>query len=187
MFQIDLANPGDQPAIDALLDAAFGPGRAAKICYRYREGRSAVPGLSFVARDAGGGLVATIAHWSVTIGAPGRPALLLGPLAVAADRRGSGVGSAMMRHALAAAAEAGHRVVTLVGDAAYYRRFGFVAASDHGVAMPFENPARVQLLALADGALDGIGGVILPADAPAVPAPGRIRARGGDRWARRFA
>ena len=37
-----------------------------------------------------------------------------------------------MRHALAAAARRGHRAVLLVGDAAYYGRFGFSAERTDG-------------------------------------------------------
>ena len=51
---------------------------------------------------------------------PDRPALLLGPLAVAPDRRSRGIGSTLMRHALREAARRGHGAVLLVGDAPYY-------------------------------------------------------------------
>ena len=52
---------------------------------RLREGRLPADGLSFVAVE-GGRLVGTVRLWHVTAG-PGRPALLLGPLAVASGLR----------------------------------------------------------------------------------------------------
>ena len=40
----------------------------------------------------------------------------------------AGIGSALMRHAVAEAARLGHGAILLVGDAPYYGRFGFSAA-----------------------------------------------------------
>ena len=68
----------------------------------------------------------------------------------------AGVGSALMRAVLAAAGEGGETLVCLVGDPAYYGRFGFTAASGLGVASP--EPAwgaYFQALALAPGAPRG--------------------------------
>ena len=68
--------------------------------------------------------------------AGGAPALGLGPISVAPERQRAGIGSALM-HAVVAAAEArGERLVCLLGDPAYYGRFGFVAAAGLGVAAP---------------------------------------------------
>ncbi len=55
------------------------------------------------------------------------PALLLGPLAVAPDHKGAGIGSALMRHAIEEAKRLEHGAILLVGDAPYYARFGFSA------------------------------------------------------------
>src|SRR5258708_6102441 len=100
---------------ETLLDEAFGEGRFAKAAERLREGRRPAEGLSFAAR-AGKRIVGTVRLWNVTAG-PGRPALLLGPLAVAEDFRNRGIGSNLMRHALEQARRRGHAAVLLVGDA----------------------------------------------------------------------
>ena len=110
---------------EALLDLAYGPGRFAKPSERLRAGRKPARGLSFVAVEDGR-IVGTVRLWEVSAG-PDRPALLLGPLAVDPSHRNQGIGSALMRHALRAAARGGHRAVLLAGDAAYYGRFGFSA------------------------------------------------------------
>ena len=68
-------------AREALLDPAYGPARFTKPSERLREGRLPADGLSFVAIEDGR-VVGTVRLWDVAAG-PGRPALLLGPLAVA--------------------------------------------------------------------------------------------------------
>ncbi|QKV78373.1 GNAT family N-acetyltransferase [Amycolatopsis sp. Hca4] len=60
----------------------------------------------------------------------------LGPLGVLPAHQKSGVGSALV-HAVVAAADAlGHGVVVLLGNPAYYSRFGFVTASDLSITAP---------------------------------------------------
>jgi predicted N-acetyltransferase YhbS len=159
---------------EALLDRAFGCERRRKASERIREGRLPAEGLALVARD-GDRLVGTVRLWPVEAG-DRRPALLLGPLAVDESARGEGVGAALVRIALARAVALGHRAVILVGDEAYYRRFGFSAAPAAGLAMPgpFERH-RLLAVELDPGALAGASGVIrpagLPADAHAEPRP----------------
>ncbi|HVJ53324.1 MAG TPA: N-acetyltransferase [Aliidongia sp.] len=146
MIDIALEQPTDLPAIESLLDAAFGPNRRSKISYSYRQGIERIEPLCMIARE-GGQIVGTIRYWPIVIGRV--PALLLGPIAIRADRRGDGLGGLLMRTSLARAAELGHRTVLLVGDEPYYGRFGFRHASEHGIVMPMENPARVLVLSLA--------------------------------------
>jgi predicted N-acetyltransferase YhbS len=88
-------------------------------------------------------------------------ALLLGPLAVDPSLKSAGIGSALMKHAIAEARRLGHRAILLVGDAPYYKRFGFSAEKTATLAMPgpYERH-RFLAVELADGALDGATGVI---------------------------
>ena len=92
---------------------------------------------------------------------PGRPALLLGPLAVHPDHRNRGIGSALVCRALTRARLGGYRAVLLVGDAAYYSRFGFTAEQTGGLWMPgrFERD-RLLALELRPDALAGARGLI---------------------------
>lgn len=110
-------------ARERLLDAAFGQSRFAKTSERLREGRLPAQGLAFSALDDGK-LIGTLRLWNVSAG-PGRAALLLGPLAVASERRSEGLGARMMWHAIGHAQYRGHKAILLVGDAPYYSRFGF--------------------------------------------------------------
>jgi predicted N-acetyltransferase YhbS len=149
----------DISARERLLDAAFGPARFAKASERLREGRFPADGLSFAAVEDGR-LIGTARLWNVSAGV-GRPALLLGPLAVAEEARGRGVGAALMRRALREARRLGHQAVLLVGDAPYYGRFGFSAEKAAGLRLPgpFE-PHRFLALELKAGALDGVRGLV---------------------------
>src|ERR1700759_1423455 len=112
----------DVVAREALLDACFGENRHARTCQRLRDGRAPADGLALSA-VARGKLVGTVRMWHVSAG--GIPAPVLGPLAVVSAFRKLGAGAALMDHALAAARARGHRAVLLLGDAAYYERFGF--------------------------------------------------------------
>ena len=154
----------DVDAREALLDAAFGPARLLKTCERLREGR--LPALALVAVREGA-LVGTVRLWNVSAG-PGRPALMLGPLAVDASARSEGVGGKLMRASLSLAAVTGHEAVLLVGDAPYYERFGFSAELTCGLWMPGPvERERFLGLELTPGALAGARGLVSPTGAPA--------------------
>ncbi len=140
MVNIREEKASDAAAREALLDAAYGPARFAKTSERLREGREPARGLSLVAVDCGQ-IVGTVRLWHVTAGTA-QPALLLGPLAVHPDHRCRGVGSALVCRAIARARLAGHGVILLIGDAAYYGRFGFTAGQTGGLRMPGRSRAR---------------------------------------------
>jgi predicted N-acetyltransferase YhbS len=165
MVTIRHERAGDILAREALLDAAFGADRSEKTSERLREDRLPAGGLSFVATEQGR-IVGTVRLWHIQAG-PGRPALLLGPLAVDAGCRKRGIGSALMRRALREARRLGHRVVLLVGDAPFYARFGFSALKTGLLRLPGPFEAqRLLALELAEGALDGAHGLIGATGAP---------------------
>lgn len=108
------------------------PGEAVLVGW-LRDDAGWIPGLSLVAVEDGlvvGHVVATRA----SVG--GRPVLGLGPLSVRPDRQGSGIGSALMHAVLGAAEARGESLVGLLGEPAYYSRFGFVPAALAGVIGP---------------------------------------------------
>jgi predicted N-acetyltransferase YhbS len=154
---------------EALLDDVLGEARFTKTSARLREHRLSAEGLSFVAR-ARRRVVGSVQLWNVSAG-PRRPALLLGPLAVASDCRNRGIGTALVRRALSDAREREHRAVLLVGDDAYYSRFGFASEKTQALWLPGPHE-RHRLLAveLAAGALDGAHGLVY-ATSRIVPKP----------------
>lgn len=167
MIVIGAEAPAEAGAREVLLDRAMGPDRFLKSSERLREGRLPAAGLALVARDEGG-LIGTVRLWNVAAGRC--DALLLGPLAVAPERQGEGLGGKLMRAALNRAAMLGHRAVILVGDAAYYGRFGFETALTTRLLMPGPvDRRRFLALEFAAGALDGAAGLLVPTGDFAAP------------------
>jgi predicted N-acetyltransferase YhbS len=157
---------GDAAAREALLDRAFGPGRHLKTSARLRVGRLPAEGLSLAAREAmSERLVGSVRLWAVALGGAaegdGRGALMLGPLGVDPDAQGFGIGSKLMRRAIAEATFRGHAAVILVGDPDYYARFGFSGhlTADLRLPGPVEQ-RRFLALELRSGALLGAAGLV---------------------------
>ena len=180
MINIREEKASDAAPREALLDAAYGQARFAKTSERLREGRQPALGLSLVAVDCGQ-IVGTVRLWHVTAG-PVRPALLLGPLAVHPRHRCRGIGSALVRRVIASARLADHRAILLIGDAAYYGRFGFTAAQTGRLWMPgqFERE-RLLGLELRPGALTGARGLIAATGEPTTTRDLILARRGGRR------
>jgi predicted N-acetyltransferase YhbS len=169
-FVIRAERASDVVAREALLDACFGANRQTRTCQRLRDGRAPAEGLALSAVRQGR-LVGTLRLWHVSVG--GVPALVLGPLAIDPSCRALGLGAALMTCALATAKARGHGAVILLGDAAYYARFGFSALQTGEISLPgpFERE-RLLGLELRDGALDGVSGMIV---ATGAQAPFRIK------------
>jgi predicted N-acetyltransferase YhbS len=148
--------PADAAEVDALIAAAFGPGRLAKTAERLREGNHPLLGLSAVARQDGR-VIGCSRLWPIHIG--DRPAILLGPFAVDATSRSAGLGATMIAWCCDRAAAAGHDLVLLVGDAAYFDKLGFESAMDCELPGPV-NRRRVLVKALKPGAADGLAGAV---------------------------
>jgi len=137
--------PDDVPAIRAVTAAAFAglpysmppleddgaPGEATLVG-RLRADPGWIPGLSLVAVDDD-----VIGHAVCTRGyVDAVPALGLGPVSVRPDRQGEGIGSALVRALLDLADARGEPLVALLGEPAYYSRFGFAAAAGQGIEAP---------------------------------------------------
>ncbi|WP_321340804.1 N-acetyltransferase [Breoghania sp.] len=173
---IDLVDeaPWHVPAREGLLDRVFGQARYEKPSERLREGR--LPEIAISAM-MGGDLVGTVRLWRA-VTADGRPALLLGPLAVSPELQGVGLGGRLMRAALNRAAVGGHEAVILVGDPGYYARFGFTADHTGALGMPGRyEQRRLLALELVENALAGSWGTLaaaapLASVAPTAPALG---------------
>ena len=131
--------PNDAPAIAAVTTAAFAQGPEApepvetSLLARLRTDEGWLPALSLVAVDEG----AVIGHVVCTRGyVGGTPALGLGPIGVRPDHQRRGVGHALMHAVLGAADATDEPLVALLGDPAFYGRFGFVTASELEIAAP---------------------------------------------------
>lgn len=157
---VEAERPEDGPAIERLTARAFGPGRHAKTAYRLRERAAPDFALSRVAR-VGTMLVGALRATPVRVGAA--PALLIGPVTVDPTFQNRGIGAAMMTATLAAARAGGQGLALLVGDLAYYGRFGFRRAPPGEIILPGPvDPARVLVATLSEGAEGAAKGPVRP-------------------------
>jgi predicted N-acetyltransferase YhbS len=159
MITLRHERPADIAAREVLLNEAFGDTRTRKTSERLREGRLPADGLSLIAAD-GKRVVGTARLWHIAC-ASGHTALMLGPVAVAADCRSRGIGAALVRRSLRDARRLGHGAVLLVGDAPYYGRFGFSNEKTGAVRLPgpFERD-RLLAIELKPCALDEARGLV---------------------------
>jgi len=155
--QLTTETQADWWEVEALYDLCFAPGREMLSSYRLRDGVEPVTDLCLVARDDDGTLGAAIRFWPVKV--TNHKVLLLGPIAVHPTRQGEGLGAWLMRESLDRAENHGWSRVLLVGDAPYYKKFGFGQLANV-IMPPPTNPARVLGLALKVGAWDGVIGPV---------------------------
>jgi putative acetyltransferase len=155
--------PADAGSIRAVITAAFTlpgpPGAAppeATLVDELRAGPAWLPPLSLVACAPGGDIVG---HVLCTRGQlDGQPALGLAPLSVHPGHQRRGVGSALMHAVLGAADALGEPLAALLGDPAYYARFGFVPARDYRIRPPvpgWEPHFQVRALTAYQDSLSG--------------------------------
>jgi predicted N-acetyltransferase YhbS len=131
----------DTSVIRAITAAAFArPGQPgedppeARLVDELRASPAWIAPLSLVAATPAG---TVIGHVLCTRGHVGQaPVLALGPLTVRPDTQRRGVGSALMHAVLGAADALGEPLVALLGDPAYYRRFGFRPSTDYQITPP---------------------------------------------------
>lgn len=158
----------DYAKMDALAAIAFGPGRYTRTAFRLREGVAPENALCFVATQnneqdsasvgAGEELVGSVRLTRILVG--GAECLILGPLISNPELRRIGIGRELMNRALHAAKKDGHKYVILVGDMAYYQRFGFKHIKHGKVTLPGPVDAhRLLGLELQDGAAEHYSGI----------------------------
>ena len=147
---------GEEREIHQLIEAAFGSaehssGTEARIVDALRSA-GALP-VSLVADD--GGIAGHVAFSPVTIGGRDMGWFGLGPVAVLPDRQGRGIGAALIETGLARLREMGAGGCVVLGEPAYYGRFGFRA--EPGLRYSGAPPEYFQALSLGD---DGPAGEV---------------------------
>ncbi|EEP72502.1 GCN5 N-acetyltransferase [Micromonospora sp. ATCC 39149] len=135
--------PADTAPVRRVLTAAFARPDVAtppevRLVEDLRGTDAWIPELAMVA-EYGGEVVgyALLTRVQVRDDDQPAPALALGPVAVAPHRQRIGHGTAVVQAALDAATELGERLVVVLGDPAYYRRFGFTRADRMGLTSPW--------------------------------------------------
>lgn len=134
-----LTSPDDGPAIEALYPKAFPDEDLLPVVTELLQHKSRILSLAAI---AGPELVGHVIFTSCSV-AGGREAVaLLAPLAVAPSWQRQGVGSALVRDGLRRLEGDGVAGVCVLGDPAYYGRFGFGPERD--VAPPYPLPQAWQ-------------------------------------------
>lgn len=155
--EIRLETDADRAAVRAIVTAAFGQSGEADLVDQLRAGSE--PCLMLVA-ELDGEVAGHVCFSPVRVG--GREFAGLAPVAVAPDVQRRGIGSALIRAGLERCLERGWAAVFLVGDPAYYSRFGFALATPRGFSYgePYFD-RHLQVVELREGALRGLAGRVL--------------------------
>ena len=137
VYNIVLEQERHQGGVRALLARAFGPTRMQRAIYRLREGVPPDPALCFVMLNSGGQVLGVVRNYRVRVGDYPKPALLLGPIAVAHSHEKMGLAARLIQHSVEQSKAAGFDVIYLVGDPNYYGEMGFHATT--AVQIEIEN------------------------------------------------
>lgn len=142
--------PADADAVRALLAAAFPtPAEATLVDALRAAGRLAVSLVAAV----DGQIVGHVAFSPMTLAglngaAPAAPLLGLAPLAVRDGFRRRGIGAMLVERGIAACVAARAAAVFVLGDPAYYARFGFRPAAAAGFRSVYPAADAFQVLLL---------------------------------------
>jgi putative acetyltransferase len=129
----------DHEAIRKLHLTSFpGPGEADLVDRLRRDGDAVISLAAIEGRVLSGHVVFS------KMAAPFR-ALGLGPVAVLPDRRRRGIAAALIQEGLKRASCEGWAGIFVLGDANYYRRFGFEAKHADGFESPYAGPHFMAL------------------------------------------
>ena len=162
MLGIRAETAADFPAVREVNRLAFARDGEADLVDALRATDGYIPELSRVA-VVDGRIVGHILFTRIGIVTAGGvvPTLALAPMAVLPEHQNRGIGSALVRDGLETCRRLGHGSVIVLGDPAYYPRFGFVPARPRGIAAPFPAPDEAfMVIELVPGALDGVQGTV---------------------------
>ncbi len=138
--------PADADAVRSVVVAAFANPAHGRLVDELRAEPSYRADRALVAVDGDrvvGFVLVTDSPLTAEDGSTGRIATL-SPVAVAPDRQGEGIGSALVDAVVARCAADGEPAVALEGDPAFYGRLGFEPAAPHGLVLPLPAWARPE-------------------------------------------
>lgn len=134
-LEIRESEPDDASSIERLYPDAFPDEDLLPLVAELLEAQSTVLSLVGIVDKA---LVGHVIFTTCELAGTTDRVTLLGPLAVAPARQRRGIGTALVREGLRHLKNAGTEWVFVLGDPAYYGRFGF--GRDDGVSPPYPLP-----------------------------------------------
>jgi len=156
MLSIRPEQSSDVPAIRAIHVTSFPTDAEARLVDRLREAGNL--SISLVA-EVHGDAVGHVAFSLVRVSS-GRVGAGLAPVAVLPAHRRQGIAALLVRAGLAACRSADLRWAAVLGDPAYYSRFGFQPASDFGLSDEYGGGTAFQVIALVPGAVPSNDGLV---------------------------
>lgn len=156
MIEIHPEQPRDTQAIRRVVEACFPSPAEAGLVESLREAGALA--VSLIARH-GDRVVGHVAFSPVAV-AHGPHGVGLAPLSVMEGFRRQGIGAALTRAGLRACCEAGWGWAVVLGEPAYYQRFGFAAAARFGLTSLYDAGDAFQAMELLPGGLPRDGGLV---------------------------
>ena len=128
-------------------DAAFGQADEGSIVDRLRGTADWIEGGSLVAVELAGKVLGhlLLSRGVLVEGGAERSVWMVGPVAVLPEWQSRGIGSSLMKSAIALTVECGVPLLLLLGHADYYPRFGFESARCLGIEPPQPWPDETWL------------------------------------------
>lgn len=149
------ALPADLPSIVNVNQQAFSsPGEARLVELLHERSKATVSLLA----ELDGQVVGHVLFSPIRFDPP-QPDLKsvgLAPMAVLPAYQRQGIGSQLARAGIQACRAAGLQAIVVLGDPAYYGRFGFQRASDFGLGNEYQVQDEFMVMELQVGALQGV-------------------------------
>ena len=158
-MQIRDETAADREAIHRLNASAFDTPAEARLVDRLRADGEVAVSLVAVLADA---VVGQILFSGVSLGADAGVKIVgLAPMAVAAEYRRRGIGSALVEAGLQRCSDTGYDAVVVLGEPSFYSRFGFRPAGEFGLGSEYDVAAEYFMAVdLRPESLREAGGVV---------------------------
>lgn len=159
---------GDHDKVFVLVEKAFrgiehSDNREHFLVERLRRSDAFIPELSLVA-EVDSEIVGHILLTKIQVKNENNSfdSLALAPVSVLPEFQGKGIGGKLIAEAHSRAKELGHGSVILLGDPAYYQRFGYKPAKTFNIVLPFEGVEDFSMaVELVENALQNVSGTVV--------------------------
>ncbi len=159
MIEIRDEQEGEHQEIRQVIVAAFGGDIEANLVELLRDRNKAPIALVAVSDNTIVGHI-MFSPVTITLAPKAYRAVGLAPLSVLPELQRQSIGSMLAREGLKKCAEAGFKIVVVLGSHHYYPRFGFSRASLYGLDNEYDADEHFMAIELKHGALDKVSGTV---------------------------